>query len=48
MIFIMFIDQKLFSRIFDVFRSYYYSSNSFALGEKKSISKQVLLDGSKD
>lgn len=48
MIFIMFIDQKLFSRIFDVFRSEYYSSNSFALGEKKSTSKQVLLDGSKD
>lgn len=48
MIFIMFIDQKLFSRIFDVFRSEYYSSNSFVLGEKKSTSKQVLLDGSKD
>lgn len=48
MIFIMFIDQQLFSRIFDVFRSEYYSSNSFALGEKKSTSKQVLLDGSKD
>lgn len=48
MIFIMFTDQKLFSRIFDVFRSEYYSSNSFALGEKKSTSKQVLLDGSKD
>lgn len=48
MIFIMFIDQQLFPRIFDVFRSEYYSSNSFVLGEKKSTSKQVLLDGSKD
>lgn len=32
----------------DIGWSEYYSSNSFVLGEKKSTSKQVLLDGSKD
>lgn len=44
----MFIDQELFSRIFGLFRSENYIPNSFVFGEKKSTSKQVLLDLSKN